>query len=140
MNGFVEIDHTADWAIRVEGRDLAHLLENAAFGMLRLMGLKIKEGKAREMAIELLAEDREELLVSFLEEILFTIESEGVAFNEIDLHVVRPDAQKSKYALRGSLRLSPIETHAKEIKAVTYHQLEIKNTKAGLETVIVFDV
>jgi SHS2 domain-containing protein len=140
MNGFVEIDHTADCAIRVKGRDLAHLLENAAFGMVQLMGLKIKAGKSLEMTINLRAEDREELLVSFLEELLYMIESEGVTVDEIDLRVVKTDEKNDSYTLRGSLRLSPIETYDKEIKAVTYHELEIKSTRAGLETVIVFDV
>ena len=34
---FEEIEHTADWALRVRGRDLGELLVNAARGMVSLM-------------------------------------------------------------------------------------------------------
>ena len=37
-SGYVELDHTADWALRVQGTDLADLLEQAAAGMLALAG------------------------------------------------------------------------------------------------------
>jgi len=35
---------------------------------------------------------------------------------------------------------APIESIAKEIKAVTYHNLAVRETARGLETTIVFDV
>jgi SHS2 domain-containing protein len=35
---------------------------------------------------------------------------------------------------------APIQTQSKEIKAVTYHNLEIRETSRGLEVSIVFDV
>ena len=37
MVGFEVVDHTADWSIRVWGRDLADLLRQAALGMNTLM-------------------------------------------------------------------------------------------------------
>jgi SHS2 domain-containing protein len=36
-DAFEEIEHTADWALRIRGRDLRELLINAARGMSRLL-------------------------------------------------------------------------------------------------------
>jgi SHS2 domain-containing protein len=33
-----------------------------------------------------------------------------------------------------------MRSHAKDIKAVTYHHLEVRDTARGMETRIVFDV
>jgi SHS2 domain-containing protein len=140
MNGFDELDHTADWALRVQAEDLPRLLENAAYGMLSLMGLQLKEKGSNLKEIEIVADDREELLVSFLEELLFILESEGVAPGEIGVRVIDPDDEHSKWKALASLRFSPTLTVEKEIKAVTYHGLEIKFDASGLETVLVFDV
>jgi len=132
--GYEELEHTADWALHVFGEDLAELFRNATSGMLELMGVTAAEGNIQERTLELEATDRETLLVLFLEEILFQIETEGltttrISFDKIDSH-----------SLSAQLACHPIAGIQKEIKAVTYHNLEIKNSTSGLETVIVFDV
>jgi SHS2 domain-containing protein len=42
--------------------------------------------------------------------------------------------------LQATVSGSPITTPAKEIKAVTYHNLKVRRTQRGLATTIVFDV
>ena len=66
-----EIEHTADWELEVWGPDMAALLEEAARGMYELMGVEISEESRRHREFEVVADDREQLLISFLEELLF---------------------------------------------------------------------
>ncbi len=131
--GHREIEHTADWELEVWAPDLPALLEEAARGMYELMGVEVSEESRCHRQIELLADDREQLLVSFLGELIFLVEDEDLAFDGFLLTV---DDTSLVARLEGGSMVS----RSKEIKAVTYHRLEISETKRGLETSIIFDV
>ena len=113
--------------------DLPALMEEAARGMYELMGVEVSEESRCHRQIELLADDREQLLVSFLGELLFLVEAEDLAFDGFLLQV-------DDTSLVARLEGGSIVSRSKEIKAVTYHRLEISETKRGLETSIIFDV
>jgi SHS2 domain-containing protein len=65
---FEEIEHTADIAIRIRGRDLAELFVNAAYGMACQLSNPDAVKQTVERRIELDAYDAETLLVSWLGE------------------------------------------------------------------------
>ncbi|RME74456.1 MAG: archease [Chloroflexi bacterium] len=133
--GFEEIEHTADWALRVRGRDLKELLLNAARGMVALMIDRPADLPVEvEQVIELESIDAESLLVDWLSELAFWAETEMIVFHQFDLHHVTPTS------LRATVRGGHAPHLKKHIKAVTYHNLEIVQTPQGLETTIVFDV
>ena len=127
------MEHTADWELEVWGSDMPALFGEAARGMYELMEVEISEDARCHRRLELLAEDREQLLVSFLGELLFLAETEDLAFDGFLLEV---DGTNLLARLEGGSILS----RSKEIKAVTYHRLEISETGRGLETSIIFDV
>lgn len=131
---FEEVEHTADIAIRVWGSDLAELFANAAYGMA--CQLADAEGVVAEAAREILieAEDVELLLVEWLSELLYLGEKDGIVFTEFDVFEMRPDR------LQAIARGGPVEEHQSHIKAVTFSELDIKETPRGYETIIVFDV
>ena len=136
MAGFEVIDHTADWSIRVWGRDLAELLRQAALGINTLM---IGEDTAVSLPaitrrLTLDADDAESLLVDWLSELAYWAEMEQVIFPEFVLTAVTPTH------LQATLHGGPVAELLKHIKAVTYHNLAIIPTANGLETTIVFDV
>jgi SHS2 domain-containing protein len=133
IQGFQEIDHAADWALKVWAPDLAGLLVEAARGMTALMEMEFEGTQLYFRHMELRAEDGESLLVAFLSELLFIGESEGVGFSQAHLSV-------QDFHLDAELTFRRIQTQRKEIKAVTYHNLDIRANEHGLETVIVFDV
>lgn len=131
--GYHEIPHTADWKLEVWAPDLPGLLEQAARGMAALAGARQEAGPSRPVRLRLEASDPERLLVSFLSELLYLGESEGLVFQKFDL------ALKDGW-LEASLDGMPLSGVDKEIKAVTYHNLKIRSSPRGLETEIVFDV
>ena len=132
---FEEISHTADWSLRVWAEDLVGLLTESARGMYALANAEgLDEGPRVRRELSLEAVDAESLLVAFLEELLYLSESEGLIFDKfIGLKV---ESSKLQVMMEGGA-LRSIE---KEIKAVTFHNLQIRESERGLEVEIVFDV
>lgn len=128
-----EVAHTADWALQVQAPDVVALLTTAAQGMYALMNMRIASEPAVTQEIRLSAGDVENLLVGFLNELLFWAEEQRLAFTGFEL--AWRDGE-----LRGRLRGGRITGQGKEIKAVTYHNLHVSVGPAGLETTVVFDV
>lgn len=132
-SGYEEVEHTADWALRVWAPDLEALFVQAAAGMNGLAGMVLAQDDRIEKQFEFVAIDRESLLVEFLEELLYYSEMEQLGFDRFELDI---GAQKMIVKAEGG----PIAELKKEIKAVTYSGLEITDSEAGLEVTIVFDV
>ena len=133
QRGYREIEHTADWELEVWAEDLSGLLEEAAGGMYELMGVEVSEDDRCHRRLELAADDHEGLLVSFLGELLHLLDSEHLAFDGFLVTVIgdRLDAR-----LEGGV----VTVRGKEIKAVTFHRLTVRDTGYGFETRVVFDV
>ncbi|TDA63280.1 MAG: archease [Chloroflexi bacterium] len=132
-SGYKEIQHTADWALQVWAPDLTGLMQQAALGMIALMGARLRHDRRLERTIMVSADDNESLLVAFLNSILYEMELDSVGFDRFELKL---DGLKLHARLAGA----PLLELQKSIKAVTFHNLEIRPVEAGLETTIVFDV
>lgn len=131
--GYQEIDHTADMELHVWASDENGLLVQSARGMYAL-SQTILAGTprvVREFEIHYL--DRESLIVDFLSELLFYGEDEELGFDTFQIAL---DQGICTCRAIGA----PIANHGKEIKAVTYHGMEVSETADGLEVSIVFDV
>lgn len=133
MERYEEIDHTADWAFRAFGRDLKELYENAAYALFALEGaLDVASTLERQTAVEGL--DREALLVNWLNELLFLQETRHETYQQFVINHLT-DTQ-----LKATIHGAPAEPTTKFIKAVTFHDLRIKQTPNGWEATIVVDV
>jgi SHS2 domain-containing protein len=132
---FEVIEHMADWAIRVTGKDLLQLFCRAAEGMSSLMAGDLETLPLTVVrTLELKAYDAESLLVEWLSELAYWAEMEQMVFRQFDLIEVTPTE------LRGMVTGGRAPILHKHIKAVTYHNLAIIGNDEGLETTIVFDV
>jgi SHS2 domain-containing protein len=132
---FEEVEHTADWALRVHGRNLSQLLRNAARGMSSLLVADLTSILVTlEEQIEIETYDAESLLVNWLSELAYWAEVEGIVFREFDL------LQVTSTHLQAVVRGGHVPDLQKHIKAVTYHNLEIVETDRGVEATVVFDV
>lgn len=134
-SGYEEIEHTADKALHICGRNLEELLLNAARGLNSLMvadAAAIAHQTRKYVEVEAL--DAESLLVEWLSELAYWAETEMLVFTRFDLQKVTPT--KVEANLFGA-KVQKLEKH---IKAVTYHNLRIVKTDRGLDVTIVFDV
>lgn len=129
------VEHTADWALRIRGRDLAELFRRAAEGLARLLVADVTavgRDETRELTLE--SYDTEGLLVDWLGELAYWAERDRLVFPEAEMRQVTPTQLVA--VVRGG-RASELQKH---IKAVTYHDLAIRETESGLEVTVVFDV
>ena len=131
--GFFEREHTADWELEVWAPDFPGLLAQAARGMYSISGIRLKEESRQEREILLSALDRESMLVRFLAELLNLGEQEHLGF---DVYQFALEGDWLSVGMEGA----PITSQDKEIKAVTYHNLCIREINEGLVVNIVFDV
>ena len=138
MNRYEQIPHTADIAIRVYGKSLKELFINAAYAMFDIIadleGLKVLQ----EIDIKISAPSKEELLVSWMDVLLYNFYTKSVIFSEFEiLSLTDTDIiakAKGKFAGDNRNRLKT------EVKAVTYHDLKIKEIPGGFSVDVVFDL
>lgn len=136
MERYKEVPHTADLAAKVYGKDLEGLFANAAFAMFDLMGGGGGEGEKVEVKVEVEAPDTESLLISFLNEILYISYIKKVFLNEFKFSGFSENSLEA--VVSGSPKNDTRSKH--EIKAATYHDVNIQKTADGYKVMIVFDI
>lgn len=134
---FKEIEHTADWAIRVRGRSLSDLFAGAARGMFSLLTDLSSIQKTRELDLDLHAIDVETLLVDWLNELLYQAEEKRIVFTEF---TIRELANHGVPHMRATAAGGPARDLHKTIKAATFSSLAIQRDESGYWAEIVFDV
>ena len=133
LSGYREVPHTADWELEIWAPDIGALLEQAARGMYHLCGAKMYSHPRLTHRIELIIIEPEIMLIDFLTELIYLTESEGLAFDEFNLKF-------EGNRLIADVTGAKLESLSKEIKAVTYHNINIIETDRELKANIVFDV
>jgi SHS2 domain-containing protein len=133
-DGFEFVDDPGDVKLHAWGADLERLFASAAQGMMTfLFGNSIANLRPdRTEAIEIEAKDREALLVDWLSELLYRATSEYRAYIGFRLHELTET--KLKACIEGAAAEA-----VEDIKAVTHHELSVRERDAGWEATIVFD-
>lgn len=136
MKKFEILDHTADVRARVFGNNPENLFENAAGLLYRLMETgRGRQGTEESIMVE--AGTLEDLLVRFLNELIYLAETAGKAGRVKVERISREGGRMSLSARMGSRQAVSL---GKEVKAATYHGLKIKEEKGILSVSIIFDV
>ena len=138
MSPYREVAHTADWSLEVWAETREGLFVDAARGMMALARSGADgsggAGAPRRLRVELAGGDYESLLVSWLQELLYQAEADGWLFDDFGIESLAPER------LVGWASGRPGQQPDKTIKAVTYHNLEIRQTEQGYTATLVFDV
>jgi len=135
MKKYEILEHKADLKIRAFGGTKEELFSNILFGMAESQRpkIKIKEKTRREIKIKSL--DLSTLLVDFLSEALY--------LSQVNKEVYF-DAKFKKFSdreIEGELFGQKIERFDEDIKAVTYHNLDVHQEKNGTwEAIVLFDI
>jgi SHS2 domain-containing protein len=142
MKPFELIEHTADIGIKAHGSTLAELFENSAKGMFSIIageGYKAQGSNAvRNIDINTDKDDLEEVLVSWLSELLYIFNREKIYFSDFKILSLNNRSIKAEATgVNIDLYQSSLYT---EIKAVTFHNLKIEENMEGFSCAIIFDV
>ncbi len=136
--GYEAFEHTADVGLKVRGRTMEELFEQAAAGFIDLMFETKAVRPARSVDVSARGEESEDLLVAWLQEILFAFEVEG--FVAVCAEVESLAEQEVTGKLWGDDFDAAHHEVRLVVKAVTYHNLEIKRAGDGYEVSVVFDI
>lgn len=125
--------HIADAKFRAYGSTLKEAYENAAIAMFNVMintsGLGV--GESREIEIE--SPDIKGLLVEWLSELLYLFEVDGIIFSEFKIDKIEETGDG--FLLKGKASGESIDllrhNFDTQVKAVTFHDLQVESDKTG---------
>jgi len=138
--GFKFLEHTADVKIQVEERTLSKAFSTAALAMKEVMAEQILVAPRIKKEISIREKDKPALLYSFLEEFLYLLDAEGFILSKAPIVKIK----ETKEGL--SLKANIIGDNAKnyiftnDVKAITYNDMSIKESKDKVVIVFVVDV
>lgn len=140
---YSELEHTADWAIRVWGDNLDALFRHAAEAMFELQGADMTAEPELTLELSCTGIDRETLLVAWLSELLFHSEMQDALWTRFDVRVVQaaPDTRETdpQWALGARIDGRRCRGHLAHVKAVTYYQLSVEQVGGRWEATVTFD-
>lgn len=138
MKRYEILDHTADIGLIVYGDDLKSLFENAGEAFFHLI-TDLRRLRSRiERKINIKAETLERLMVDWLSELLYLHEVENLLFKEFKIKSIGEDGLEA--VIRGESFQEGIHVIKTEVKAVTYHQIEVKQKEGQWRAQIILDL
>jgi SHS2 domain-containing protein len=132
------LDHTADLRIRVTGSDQAELFENAGLALFDLICDSAPQASTDTARLVVTGDDPADLMVNYLRELLYLWTGGDKLAKMIHIEAISDTRLKARVTTGPFLPES--EAIAHEIKAVTYHQIEVAPTSAGWQATVVFDI
>lgn len=138
MKPYHAFDHTADLGLVITGESEGDLFSNAAFAVFDSI-TDLERVESREMRrIAVAGDNWEDLLINFLREVLYLYNGERWLLKKARIiRISEKDLEAEAFGEPFNGRKHEI---CKEIKAVTYHQAEVRQTHAGWTARVIFDV
>ena len=135
---FEVLDHTADIGIIAYGTDIKQVFANAAAGMASLIVDLDEIGDHIHRDIELKSYDDENLLVEWLNELLYIFDVEHILFRRVEVDTLHSSKIEARcYGDRIDFQRQRIK---REIKAATYHMLTLDKKDTIYSAQIIFDI
>lgn len=132
------LPHTADVRMLVEAEQLPELFRDAMQGMNAYLygdDKRPQGGFNYERTIECQSPDLTSLLIDFLNEVLSLSQIDYVLFEDVKIELC------TGQMVRAHLFGHKVEGFSEDIKAVTYHEAEVRQTKEkNWEAKVIFDI
>jgi SHS2 domain-containing protein len=137
---FETVEHTGDLAVRLRAPDFPGLVAEGirALAALLFEGTPAGDAPSRSAAFEASGVDPEDCLVQALSEALHVLQEQDLL--PVDVSVEAAGTHAVRVRLEGHRADGRRLRRVEEIKAVTYHGVEIQEQGGSLETIVVFDV
>jgi SHS2 domain-containing protein len=135
--GFEIVDHTADTAIRGWGSTPEELFVNMAKGLFKVIGGEATVSSTKTRALDVEAENPNELLHDWLETLNALHQIHHELYTGFELSI---DENLLKATVRGGPMAGGAGEFGIEVKAVTWHDLNIRETPHGLEAYVLLDI
>lgn len=138
QSDFELFDHTADIGVRAHAPSLPELLRPAGQGLYEVIGELVPEGPPRPERFEFTGGDLPTLLRDYLAELLLIFERDHRMLTDLAVELFEPGRLR---AAGESRPVSPSQSlFDREVKAVTYHGLVIRELSGGYEAEYIVDI
>jgi len=135
---FEILDHTADIGIIAYGADFEKLFSNAALALFSLITDLESIQEKLHLDLEVRSEDRDGLLVDWLNELIYCFDSRHTLFNRFDIETLTHTALK---ATCYGEDFDPNKHKIKiGVKAATYHLLRLDTDESGYKAQVILDI
>jgi len=138
MKRFEILDHTADIGLVVHGENLKALFENAGEAFFHLITDLRKVKRRIERKIDIGGERLDRLMVDWLNELLYLHDIENLLFRGFKVESVGEDGLKAM--AKGEAFQEGVHVIKTEVKAVTYHQIEVRQEKGRWRARVIIDL
>ncbi len=138
MKRFEILDHTADIGLVIYGENLKALFENAGEAFFRLITDLRKVRRRVERRINIGRESLDRLMVDWLSELLYLHDVENLLFKGFKVESVGKDGLKA--IVKGEPFREGVHVIKTEVKAVTYHRIEVRQENGRWRAQIIFDL
>ena len=128
-SGYTILEHPADIGVEARGKTLSEAFEQAATGMMSVLIDPASVDSNRSEEIILRAGDIEQLLVRWLGEILYHFDCRKFLAKEFTIK--KMTGNELNAVIRGELYQERKHHTKLDIKAVTYHQLCVREEDQG---------
>ena len=136
MKPYEFIEHTADVGVKAYGASLAEAFMHAAEAMFDIITDHSSIGVVGEYQIQVEAPDLEQLLVDWLSQLLFLNGARNLVFGKFTVTITGTTLTAKVYGEEYSTQKHKM---GEEIKAVTYHMLQVHN-KPPFFVQVLFDI
>ncbi len=138
MKPYRVFDHTADLGVEVFGETEKALFMNGAFAVFDLLAdlRSVRSKEAYPISVE--GADREDLFVNYLREVLYLFNGKRVLLKKVLIEEM--DDRHLRGTMRGETFDPGRHRLKREIKAVTYHRVEVRHRPGGWRARVIFDV
>jgi SHS2 domain-containing protein len=132
------IDHTADFGLEIWGDDETALFEEAAKALFDLISDPAVFKADHSRAVEVKGDDWPDLMVNWLRELLYMFNGEAQIVGNVAVTAIN---ETRLLATVASDDFNPQRHDVKtEIKAVTYHQIDVGPCEGGWRARVIFDI
>jgi len=138
-----QFDHTGDVGIEAAAPDVESLFACCAEALFDIIAGEAAVRPASPAPISVEAPDLESLMVRWLRELLYLHDTGGWLFSEFEIERIEagPSACRLAAVARGERPDPEHRPPLTELKAVTYHQIEVRSAPgSGWTARVVFDV
>jgi len=136
MKPYEFIEHTADVGVKAYGKTVAEAFEHAAKAMFDIITDSSVVSPVGQYDITLEAPDLEQLLVDFLSKLLFLNGAKNLVFGRFQVTLQGTTLHAHVFGEQYDTKKHKI---GDEIKAVTYHILEVHQTEP-IYVQVLFDI
>ena len=135
---FELFDHTADMGIRVQAATLPELPAPAGEGLYAVIGGLVAGQVAAPVTVDLRGDDPAVLLRDYLNELLILFDRDQRRATSLDVAVF--DDRRLAATVRTAHLDRDRSAYTREVKAITYHELDIRSIPGGYEATVIVDI